>query len=141
MKVFVLCVFMVLAVGCARMAGPGSPEPPTLLAGGPVQLTVSTGEEITNPSDKQLRRALSALDVERDGEGFAILARSNMTYLQISGDREIGFDMEFQEADVDHHYRAQRTNIPLDEVVGDLAAYRDGELGWWRSKQWDHYTW
>lgn len=103
-------------------------------------LTLSSGQEMTDPSDDQFREGLAGLDVERDGEGFAILARSEVTYVQVSGDQSIGFYMEYQEGGTDRHFRAVREDFSLDEVVTTFADYRDGGLEWWRGKDWEHIS-
>jgi len=105
-----------------------------------VTLTLSSGQEMTDPSDDELREGLAALDVEGDGEGFAILARSDLTYVQVSGDQSIGFYMEYQEGGTDRHFRAVREDFSLDEVVATFADYRDGGLEWWRGKDWEQIS-
>ena len=104
-------------------------------------LELSSGEKIENPTDDQMREALSRLDVERDGEGFAVLGRDDMTYLQISGDQTIGFDMEYQEGDVKKHFRAAREDFRLDEVVRACTEYRDGTIDWAEYGDWSRITW
>ncbi len=104
-------------------------------------LSSSCGDEVVDPNDKQIREALSALDVSGDGVGWAILGRSEMTYVQVSGDKTSGFDMEYQEGDVDNHYRAARENLKLEEVVEAFANYRDGRIDWSVYGDWDRITW
>ena len=106
-----------------------------------VTLTLSSGEKIRNPDHAQLQEALGKLDVARDGEGFAILMRTEMTYMQVSGDKKMGFDMEYQEGDVKHHYRAERTDFSLDDVVRAMEQYRDGTIDWPQYGSWHRITW
>lgn len=80
-------------------------------------LAASSSREIVDPNAAQIRQALSALDVSASGAGWAILARSEMTYLQVSGDKACGFDMEYQEGDLENHYRAIRENFEFEEVL------------------------
>ena len=71
-----------------------------------MELTAN-GKVISNrPSDSQIKAALAGLNVNRDGEGFVILGLDDLTYIQVSGDQNIGFDMEYQEGNVAKHYRA-----------------------------------
>lgn len=112
-----------------------------MLKGAPVTLTLSSGHEVAAPSDDQIRQGLVGLDVQRDGEGFAILARSEMTYLQVSGDRRIGFDMEYQDGSTERHFRARREDFSLDEVVDAFGSYRDGSEEWWQSRDWQDISW
>jgi hypothetical protein len=104
-------------------------------------LSTNSGDEVVNANDKQIREALSALDISRDGVGWAILARSEMTYLQVSGDKTLGFAMEYQNGDVDNHYRAARENFQLEEAAHALANYRDGRIDWSVYGDWDRITW
>ena len=115
--------------------------PPTAMKGSVVVLELGSGEKIANPTDAQIRAALEELDVQRDGEGFAILARSPMTYVQVSGDAARGFDLEYQVDSVREHYRARRTDYALDEVVAVLAAYRDGAERWDEVGEFERITW
>lgn len=105
-----------------------------------VILSSSVGGKVVNPNDEQIREALSALDVGRDGVGWAILGRSDMTYLQVSGDKASGFDMEYQVGDTAHHYRAAREDFELKDVVQALAGYRDGTNDWSVYGDWDRIT-
>lgn len=109
--------------------------------GSSVTLILSSDEKIANPTDEQIREALSGLNVGRDGEGFAILERDEMTYMQVSGDQTIGFDMEYQNGDVQKHYRAKRRDFTADEVARALAEYRDGRIDWSDYGQWSRITW
>jgi hypothetical protein len=104
-------------------------------------LTTSLGDEVPDPSAERIGNALSALNVGRDGVGWAILARSEMTYLQVSGDKTSGFDMEYQEGDVANHYRAAREKFELEEVAQALARYCDGTIDWKVYGDWDRITW
>lgn len=119
-RLAVLAVIL-LAVGCGR----AEPRDTTNMT-----LSLSNGTELLNPSYDQVREALSTLNVARDGEGFAILGPSEMTYVQVSGDPQIGFDIEYQEGSVTEHYRAAREDYSLDETVDVLIAYRDGVIEW-----------
>ena len=104
-------------------------------------LTLSSGVKISNPDDDQIRQALESLDVQRDGEGFAILARSKMTYAQVSGDSKIGFDLEYQERSVSCHYHAKRDDFTLDEIIKILCAYRDKDVRWSEIGDFDRIQW
>ncbi|MDY0171028.1 MAG: hypothetical protein RBS80_31095 [Thermoguttaceae bacterium] len=106
-----------------------------------MRLSISNGTEIIGPSDEQIREALSSLDVGRDGEGFAILGASDMAYVQVGGDSELGFDIEYQEGRVSAHYRAVREDYTLDDVVAVLIAYRDGNIDWAEIGEFRRITW
>ena len=104
-------------------------------------LVVSTGQKLPNPNVDDIRRALTALDVKKNGEGFAILERDRMTYLQVSGDKSIGFDMEYQDGEVQKHFRAIRGDFSLEEAVQALVAYRDQSIDWSKYGEWTRITW
>lgn len=129
--------FAVLIVGCEQRT-----EPPARPPGKPVmRLELSSGTTIENPTDEQITAALRQLDVQRDGEGFAILGRDDLTYVQVSGDASIGFDMEYQEGSTKKHYRAAREGFTLEEVVRAMAQYRDGAIDWKDYGNWSRITW
>ena len=104
-------------------------------------LTTSSGGKIVNPNDEQIREALSALDVGRDDEGWAILEQTEMDYIQVSGDRTSGFAMEYQTSDTDRHYRAAREDFSLEQVVQAFADYRDGKIVYSAYGDWSRITW
>jgi hypothetical protein len=104
-------------------------------------LSTSSGDEIVDPNDEQIRQALSTLDVGSDGLGWAILSRSEMTYLQASGDKKSRFKMEYQKGDIDNHFRAAREDFELEEVVRVFAEYRDRKIDWSAYGDWDRIKW
>jgi hypothetical protein len=106
-----------------------------------MKLVLSSGDEFSDPTDEQIERALGQLDVERDGEGFAVLERDQMSYLQVGGDRRMGFDMEYQAGDRQNHFRCDRQDFSLDEAVQALIEYRDGRIEWDRYGNWSRITW
>ena len=97
-------------------------------------------EEYARGDDLKLCE-LSELDVRRDGVGWAILGQSQMTYLQVSGDKTHGFAMEYQQGDVKHHYRAAREQFSLEEVAQAFSEYRDGTIEWSIYGKWNRITW
>jgi len=103
-------------------------------------LSTSSGEEVVSPTDKQIHQALSALDEGRDGLGWAILGQSELTYLQVSGDKTRGFAMEYQEEDVKRHYRAAREHFSLEEVERAFSEYRDGMIEWSVYGRWNQIS-
>ncbi len=103
-------------------------------------LSTSSGDEAVDPNDKQIHQALLALDVDRDGLGWAILRSSHLTYIQASGDNNYGFDMEYQENDIDHHYRAEREKFSLKEVEQAFLEYRDRTIDWPKYGKWKRTT-
>ena len=136
MRFLLLITLPLVLVACSR----SSTAPPTN-SDAAVTLTLHSGEELVNPTDEQIRNALSLFVAGPDRDSFAIFARSEMTYIQISGDKSIGFDMEYQKGDVQSHYRAERTDFPLDDIVRALSEYRDGTIDWSDYGDWAPITW
>ena len=64
------------------------------------------------------------------GEGWAILARTEMTYVQVQGDVQRGFRLEHQEGDVDSHFATTKDDLQASAVLRALIAYRDGDDTW-----------
>jgi hypothetical protein len=92
-------------------------------------LNVGDRQTVHHPSDADIRAVLAALNVD-GGDAFAILGPDEMTYIQASGDRNVGFDLEYQDGSAARHYRATTGAIPLDDVVSAFVAYRDDRADW-----------
>ncbi len=102
-------------------------------------LDICGDRKIQNPTESDIRQAVFALDSQND-EAFLILGMTDMTYMQTSGDGKIGFDLEYQETDVEHHYRATR-DFTAEEVVRAFVAYSTGSDEWKRMAEWELFTW
>ncbi|MHC4591664.1 MAG: hypothetical protein ACYS8L_03095 [Planctomycetota bacterium] len=108
-------------------------------AGG-MTLEVAGRQIIVNPSDEDIRAALAGFDAAA-GDAFLILSSDDMTYMQAGGDRNVGFDLEYQEGSMDQHFRATRNDIPLTEVLQVLIEYRDGRTEWKGRFDFERITW
>jgi hypothetical protein len=106
-----------------------------------MELTTNHGVKKGAFTDAQIREALMSLNIDRDGEGFAIFARDEMTYVQAGGDSKAGFDLEYQDGGTDRHYRASRTDYSIDEIVSIFSQYRDGSLDWNSVGEWEQISW
>ena len=104
-----ILVLAILALSCDRVK-----DPPT---GNSMTLQVNGNVVSRNPDARLISESLAGLDVDRDAEGLAILARDEMTYVQVSGDSKRGFDAEYQTGSIDQHYRADNESFSLDEVT------------------------
>lgn len=82
-----------------------------------------------DPTDEQIREGLYALDI-KSGEAWAILARTEMTYVQAQGDAQRGFRLEYQEGDVDEHFATTKDDLSASAIVRAFSAYRDGDDSW-----------
>jgi len=112
---------LLVLAGCA--AKPGEVERV------PTKLEICGERTIVDPSDEDIRSALGGLDAG-SGDAFVILVPAEMTYIQASGDRRRGFDMEYQEGSIDRHFRATNESILVDDVAEAFIAYRSGDESW-----------
>jgi len=88
-----------------------------------------------------IRSSLAGVDVDRDGEGFAILSHDKITYVQVSGDPTRGFDAEYQEGDISKHYRAENESFSLDDAANIMTEYLEGDVEWEEYGKWSKITW
>lgn len=95
-------------------------------------LVICGDKKIETPSDEQIRTELANLNTSNE-DSFAVLGNTDLTYIQISGDKTVGFDLEYQQGSVDAHFKATDENISLDQVVEAFISYRDGTLQWLKS--------
>jgi hypothetical protein len=105
-----------------------TPEKPDI-PDGVLTLQINGARWVQNPSDDQILTELANLRDE-DGDSFAILSFTDMTYIQVAGDQRIDFDLEYQEGSVDAHFKATNENITLGQVVSAFIAFRDGDAAW-----------
>ena len=132
MKTTFVLMLMLAACGCARKE--------TDVNYGAMVLDICGTRKIENPTDEQIRTELGHLSTQNE-DSFAMLGPSDMTYIQISGDKSVGFDLEYQDASVDAHFRATDENITLDQVVEAFMAYRDGSTNWQTTFTFEKITW
>jgi hypothetical protein len=107
---------------------------------GDMQLQICDDKIIKNPSDEDIRNAFSKLDT-KTGDAFIILGPTDMTYIQSSGDRNVGFDLEYQEGTTDKHFRAKEKHITFDDVVNAFIAYRNGSTNWQDKFDFERIRW
>jgi hypothetical protein len=99
------------------------------IAEGVMTLEINGARWIQNPSDDEILNELANLRAE-DGDSFAILGATDITYIQVAGDHRVGFDLEYQDGSVDAHFKATDKNITLARVVEAFIAFRDGNAAW-----------
>ena len=102
-------------------------------------LDICGDKKIRNPTESDIRQAVFALDTKKS-DAFLILGPTEMTYIQTSGDQNVGFKLEYQETDTKHHYRAKR-DLTADEIVKALVAYSTGADEWKTMAEWDLVRW
>ena len=98
-------------------------------------LDVYGDKNIQNPTEADIRQAVSSL-ADEDG-AFLILGTSDMTYIQAVVDRQFGFDLEYQEDDTEHHYRARRNDFTVEEIIKAMTSYSTGADDWKKTVEWE----
>lgn len=97
-------------------------------------LEISGTSKIKNPSTENIRNAV--LSLTNDSDSFLVLSQGDLTYMQVVGDQNSGFELEFQEGDTDRHYRAKR-EMTTDEVVAAMTSYISGSQEWKKMADWE----
>lgn len=111
--------------------------PSTEIEGNLVKLNIGGWHTVQDPGEAQIRKAIKELD---NFEEFLVLAKDDLTYIQSSGDSRIGFDLEYQEGSIDHHFRARKTDFDVETIVAKFAAYAASENGWRDGVDWEKFT-
>jgi hypothetical protein len=99
-----------------------------------MELQLSTGGTIDNPTPEQIDHAIRSLPGGDDS--FAILAIDEMTYVQAAGPDADGlFDLEHQLGGLEYHYQAMEP-VSTEEVVIAMQAFAAGDETWKQAFQW-----
>jgi len=98
-------------------------------------LDICGDKKIQNPTEADIRQAISTLDTDKNS-AFLILGTSNMTYIQSSGDKKVGFDLEYQDGDLKHHFRAKRDSFKAEEIIKAMTSYSAGTDEWKKISEW-----
>lgn len=130
---FLMCVVLIGSAGCRRQSQPATSPTTTSFT-----LDISGNYTIQNPTEADIRRALAGLDNQKDAS-FLVLSASQMTYIQVGGDAKAGFDLEYQEGDAQHHYRAVG-NVTADLVARAMVSYLNGTDDWKKAVKWERMT-
>ena len=105
----------------------------------PHTLDICGNRTIQNPSEADIRAAVLSMDPEKN-DAFLILATGDLTYIQTSGDPKNGFQLEYQEGDIQHHYQARR-DYSVEEIIRALVSYLSGGVEWKNTADWEHIRW
>jgi hypothetical protein len=128
-----------VAIGCGRQTTATNSPPEIKTMNSAMELDVCGDKKIQNPTEADIRQAVFGLDTKK-GEAFLVLGPTDMTYIQTSGDQKVGFDLEYQQTDANHHYRAKR-DLTADEVIKALTSYCIGSDDWKKATEWEHIKW
>ena len=118
----------------------GCAEKPKEKERAPMKLEICGERTIVDPSDEDIRSALGGLDAG-SGDAFVILGATDLTYIQASGDRRRGFDLEYQKGSVDRHHRATNESIFIDDVAAAFIAYRNRNESWKSRFEFERVEW
>ena len=102
-------------------------------------LDICGHKKIQNPTESDIRQAVFELDTKKS-DAFLILGPTHMTYIQIGGDQNVGFEVEYQDTDAKHHYRAKRS-LTADEILRALVSYATGADEWKTMTEWEPIKW
>lgn len=107
-----------------------------------MMMIVGGARKVANPTDQEIRTALESFDAKKvkNSEAFVVLEIDRMNFMQVSGEKDLGFDAEFQEGELKLHYRARRADFSLVEILAMLCAYRDGRPDWRGMAEWEIIT-
>src|SRR5262245_5451274 len=102
-----------------------------------MSLTLTTHDTaFDDPNPETIAAMLASLDGGR--HVLVTLARSEVTYLQVSGSVQAGFALEYQEGSLDRHHKSLAANLPLDRVTDIFQRYARGDEGWRQDMDWKH---
>ena len=94
-----------------------------------MRLELENAPSVKNPDANAIRTSLASV------QGFAVLSRDKMTYIQSSGCAEDGFVLEYQEGDTDSHYRCPDA-LSLERVTEAFLSYAKGTDYWRTAYPW-----
>lgn len=102
-----------------------------------MRLATEEGSGIDEPTDEQLREALSGLG--GPAGSFAVLTRADRPpeYVQTAGEAD-QFLVEYREGK--KHHRAEGETLPLEKVVALFQAYNRGDEAWREMVPWQDVT-
>ncbi len=99
-----------------------------------MELTVGGRPAIQDPSDYQIVDSLQWLGASSDT--FAILSKTEMTYIQTAGTFDDGFVLEYQLGSIDQHFRSESDSLPLETVSEAFLLYAAGDPAWQQVTSW-----
>jgi hypothetical protein len=100
-----------------------------------MDLTTGVRVAIANPSAAQISEVLAALPGGMNS--FAILAESELTYIQAAGDPVDGFVLEYQAGSIEQHYWSVRDDLALSTVSQAFQLYATSDASWQQLAIWE----
>lgn len=97
-------------------------------------MELKTNDEIIeNPTSDDIESLVPSL--EGEANHFAILGKSDMTYLQTSNWKNLGFDLEYQEGSLKRHFKTV-SRLTVEQVKQAFIWYLQGDERWRSSFVW-----
>lgn len=85
-------------------------------------------------SAERIERAIRSLT--GDGDSFAILAKSELSYIQTSGSPSVGFVLEYQDGSIEEHYSCTSHDLDVKQVLDAFQRFFAGDARWRTDLEW-----
>lgn len=96
------------------------------------------GTVITQEADDTaVAEALRSLARQSEDEAFAILSRSDETYIQTVRGDDGTFGLEYQEGSIDHHYGCYEEGLDEAKVLRAFTLYLHNDPRWHDERIWE----
>jgi hypothetical protein len=90
---------------------------------------------IENPKIEEIINGLK--DLGNTIDAFAILSKSELTYIQVSGTPKTGFMVEYQIDNIENHFRAKNENISIEDCIKCFVTYFQNDDSWKNMFEWE----
>ena len=94
-----------------------------------MNLELENRPAVRNPDAAAIGKSLAGV------QGFAILSKDEMTYIQASGSAKDGFWLEYQEGDTEQHYHCLG-RLSLEQATKAFVSYAQADEYWRTSVPW-----
>jgi hypothetical protein len=98
-------------------------------------LNLENGETWDNPSSYQIEEALGKL--EQTNNSFLILERDSDGYMQVAGNEESGYYLEYRSASSEKQYRCVDSSLSFEASTEILKGYAAKNRRWRTSQEWE----
>lgn len=102
-----------------------------------MNLTLNGDIVARSANNSQVERALRSLDASNGADAFVILEKEPMHYLQVAGDADSGFHLEYQEESLEKHYTCVTPDLTEENIIRTFLRYLEGDSRWKSDHQWE----
>ena len=99
-----------------------------------MKLSTEDGTELVNPSKEDIARQVLLLNDTNNK--FLILAKDQLTYMQVYGSVKSSWILEYQEGSTTEHFNVSGSSVTSSGVVSTLQQYLEGISDWRTSFHW-----